>query len=160
MTTLGATKQSQWTGLFAGAAFGAVGVILAGMFGDSTGLEIANGFVGALIGTVAGMVFGYVGAQYQTLFPMWMRQHGLFFMLFSDSDGDYVKFMTVLGVLSGIVNGFLIGTALELSLWIALPLGALGAALLFGLIGSMVTHFLAELKRADEEYLRRRQPRP
>src|SRR5262245_28954270 len=115
------TKPSQsravrLEGLYAGAALGATGVVLAALFAGPTGLEIANGFVGALIGTVAGMVLGYVGAQFQTLFPMWMREYGLFFMLFSDSDRDYVKFMTVLGVLNGIIGGFLIGTHLELSM--------------------------------------------
>jgi MFS family permease len=152
------SRAARLKGLCAGAALGASGVVLAALFAGSTGLEIANGFIGALIGTVAGMVLGYIGAKFQTLFPMWMREYGLFFMLYSDR--DYVKFMTVLGVLNGIIGGFLIGMQLELSVWIALPLGALGAALLFGLIGAMVTYFLAELKQADEEYLRRRYPQP
>src|SRR5262249_2946340 len=154
------SRQARLEGLYGGAALGAAGVVLAALFAGPTGLGIAHGFVGALIGTVAGMVLGYIGAQFQTLFPMWMRQYGLFFMVFSDSDRDYVKFMTVLGVLNGIIGGFLIGTALELSLWIALPLGALGAALLFGLIGAMVTYFFAELKEADDEYMPARYPPP
>lgn len=150
-------REAQLNGLYAGAALGAGGVILVGMFGEELGEQIANGFVGALIGTVAGLVFGYVGAKFQTIFPMWMRENGLLFMLLQGSDEDYVKFMTVLGVIGGILNGFLLGLVLELPLGIALPVGALGAALLVGLIASMLARFFAELKSADEHYQKRHQ---
>jgi hypothetical protein len=149
-------REAQLNSLYAFGALAAAGVILAGMFVGKLGLEIANGFAGALGGTLAGMILGYLGAKFDTLFPMWMRRWGPIFMLFSATDEDYVKIMTVFGVIGGILSGFLIGLQLELSLWVALPLGALGAGLLFGLVGSMATRFLVELRRADEEYERRR----
>ncbi len=146
----------QVNGMIAGALIGAAALMAGALFGGKTGLVVAKVFIGALIGGSFGAAFSWLSGWIDTFFPWWLRGIRWLAMICGDNDKAYIMTTSFLGGLSGLTIGGLVMSQAKVNPIVAIPLGAMGAAVFAGVIGSFAGRFWGELRKADEIFEARR----